>query len=390
MNWRYQQTALLLCTFAFMATMAARLAISPLVPAITDDFAVSNAALGTALSLMWATYALTQFPSGIFGDRFGERRVILVALGLTAIASVLLAVSPSYEFFVLFTIVLGVGAGLHYTVATTYLTKQFADTGRAIGLHIAGGPVAGLVAPIAATLIAVRYGWRAGVLLGFFVAAPIFVLFAWRIRPTEPDRPEQPMRERAELGAMVELLSRPSIAYTTLLSFLCAFVWQATASFLPTFFAEGQGLSPAIASALFSLYFVVHGLTQPLMGGLSDRIGRDSAAIVTMSAGIVGYGLLVVAGSLPQFVAGVLFIGLAMSWGAPIQSRFMDLLGASERGTGFGLVRTAYMTTGATGSVVVGILADLYGWDVSFTLLAGIMILGLGILAANRLFRLGL
>jgi len=373
-----------------MATMAARLAISPLVPAITDDFVVSNAALGTALSLMWATYALTQFPSGIFGDRFGERRVILVALGLTAIASVLLAVSPSYEFFVLFTIVLGVGAGLHYTVATTYLTKQFADTGRAIGLHIAGGPVAGLVAPIAATLIAVRYGWRAGVLLGFFVAAPIFVLFAWRIRPTEPDRPEQPMRERAELGAMVELLSRPSIAYTTLLSFLCAFVWQATASFLPTFFAEGQGLSPAIASALFSLYFVVHGLTQPLMGGLSDRIGRDSAAIVTMSAGIVGYGLLVVAGSLPQFVAGVLFIGLAMSWGAPIQSRFMDLLGASERGTGFGLVRTAYMTTGATGSVVVGILADLYGWDVSFTLLAGIMILGLGILVANRLFRLGL
>ncbi|MFB1062760.1 MFS transporter [Natrinema sp. H-ect4] len=390
MNWRYQQTALLLCTFAFMATMAARLAISPLVPAITDDFAVSNAALGTALSLMWATYALTQFPSGIFGDRFGERRVILVALGLTAIASLLLAVSPSYEFFVLFTIVLGVGAGLHYTVATTYLTKQFANTGRAIGLHIAGGPVAGLVAPIAATLIAVRYGWRAGVLLGFFVAAPIFVLFAWRIRPTEPDRPEQPMRERAELGAMVELLSRPSIAYTTLLSFLCAFVWQATASFLPTFFAEGQGLSPAIASALFSLYFVVHGLTQPLMGGLSDRIGRDSAAIVTMSAGIVGYGLLVVAGSLPQFVAGVLFIGLAMSWGAPIQSRFMDLLGASERGTGFGLVRTAYMTTGATGSVVVGILADLYGWDVSFTLLAGIMILGLGILVANRLFRLGL
>ncbi|PGF17770.1 MFS transporter [Natrinema sp. CBA1119] len=390
MNWRYQYTALLLCTFAFMATMAARLAISPLVPAITDDFAVSNAALGTALSLMWATYALTQFPSGIFGDRFGERRVILVAIGLTAIASLLLAVSPSYEFFVLFTIVLGVGAGLHYTVATTYLTKQFANTGRAIGLHIAGGPVAGLVAPIAATLIAVRYGWRAGVLLGFFVAAPIFVLFAWRIRPTEPDRPEQPMRERAELGAMVELLSRPSIAYTTLLSFLCAFVWQATASFLPTFFAEGQGLSPAIASALFSLYFVVHGLTQPLMGGLSDRIGRDSAAIVTMSAGIVGYGLLVVAGSLPQFVAGVLFIGLAMSWGAPIQSRFMDLLGASERGTGFGLVRTAYMTTGATGSVVVGILADLYGWDVSFTLLAGIMILGLGILAANRLFRLGL
>lgn len=390
MNWRYRQTALLLCTLAFMGTMVARLVISPLVPAITDGFGVSNAALGTALSLMWGTYALTQFPSGILGDRFGERRVILTALAVTSIASLLLAVSPSYGLFVLFTVLLGVGAGLHYTVATTYLTKQFADTGRAIGFHIAGGPIAGLVAPVAATMVAVRYGWRAGVFLGFVVAAPVFVLFAWRIRPTEPERPEQPMRERVELRSMVGLLSRPAIAYTTLLSVLCAFTWQATASFLPTFFVEGQQLSPTVASALFSLYFVVHGITQPVMGSLSDRIGRDSTAIVSMSAGIVGYGLLVVSDGLPQFVVGVLFVGLAMSWGAPIQSRFMDLLAASERGTGFGLVRTAYMTTGATGSVAIGALADLYGWNVSFTLLVGIMIAGFGLLATNRLFRLGL
>lgn len=249
------------------------------------------------------TYALTQFPSGILGDRFGERRVILVALGLTAISSLLLAVSFSYEFFVLFAIVFGLGAGLHYTVATTYLTKQF----------------------------------------------------AWHIRPTEPDRPEQPMRNGSS-----------------------------------TFFAEGQALSPATASALFSLYFVVHGLTQPLMGGLSDLIGRDTAAIVTMGADIVGYGLLVGGGILPEFVAGVLFVGLAMSWGTPIQSRFMDLFAATERGTGFGLVRTAYMTTDATGSVVIGALADLYGWDASFSLFVGIMIVCLGFLLANRLFRLGL
>ncbi|WP_254525894.1 MFS transporter [Natrinema caseinilyticum] len=389
MNWRYRHTALLLCTFAFMATMVARLVISPLVPAITDDFAVSNAALGTALSLMWGTYALTQFPSGILGDRFGERRVVLVSLGLTAISSVLLAVSPSYEFFVLSTVVLGLGAGLHYTVATTYLTKQFADTGRAIGVHIAGGPIAGLFAPVAATMVAVRYDWRVAMLLGFFTAAPLFALFAWRIRPTKPDRPEQPMRERIELGAMFELLSRPAVTYTMLISFLCAFTWQATASFLPAFLAEGKALSPAIASGLFSAYFVIHGLTQPLMGGLSDRIGRDRAAIVTMCAGIVGYGLLVVGATLLEFGVGVLFVGLAMSWGAPIQSRFMDLLSPAERGTGFGLVRTMYMTTGASGSVVVGALADLYGWDASFTLLVGIMSVALAALAANRVLRLG-
>lgn len=390
MNWRYAHTALVLCTLAFMVTMAARLAISPLVPAITSDFGVSNAAVGFALSMMWATYAIAQFPSGILGDRFGERRVILTAVILTGVASALLAASPSFPFFLLFAIVLGCGAGLHYTPATTYLSKQFDDIGRAIGLHIAGSPAAGLFAPIVAAAIGAAYGWRAGVSIGVLLAIPVLVAFALFVRPTEPDRPEQPMRERIRPSVVFELLSRPRIAYTTLIAFLCAFSWQATASFLPTFLAEGHGLSATLASVLFSLYFLVHGLTQPLTGWLSDRVGRDPTTALSMLAGIAGYGILVFGAGLPTFVAGVTLVGLAMSWGAPVQSRFMDAFSDEEKGAGFGLVRTVYMTTGASGSVVVGALADLYGWDVSFGLLIFVMLFVLTVLAVNRAFRLGL
>jgi MFS transporter, YNFM family, putative membrane transport protein len=389
-KWRYPHTVLVLCTLAFMVTMVARLSISPLVPMITDEFAVSNAAVGFALSLMWATYALAQFPSGILGDRYGERRIVLAAIGLTGIACALLAIAPSYGFFVLFTVLLGFGAGLHYTPATTYLTKEFDDIGRAIGFHIAGSPAAGLVAPIAAAAVASVYGWRAGVLIGVLLAIPVFALFVWRVSPTAPERPNEPIRERMQIGVVLNLLTRPTVAYTTALAFLCAFTWQATASFLPTFFAEGQGYSASLASALFSLYFLVHGLTQPVTGWLSDRIGRDRATGVSMAAGIVGYGLLVVGESLPVFVAGVCFVGLAMSWGAPVQSRFMDSFTEAERGSSFGLVRTVYMTLGASGSVVVGAIADAYGWTASFSLLVGIMGLVLAAITASKVFRLGL
>ncbi len=389
MNWRYAHTTLALCTLAFTATMVARLAISPLVPQITETFAVTNTTVGLALSGMWLAYALSQFPSGVLGDRYGERAVILTAVGSTLLASVLIAVSPSIVGFALFTVVLGAGAGLHYSVATTFLTRQFDDIGRAIGVHVAGGPLAGLVAPPAAALVGARYGWRVGILLGAVVAAPVFVLFAWRIRPTEPRRPDQPMGERFALGPLAELLSRPPILYTTALATLGAFAWQATASFLPTFLEVGGGLSTALAAALFSLYFVVHGGTQPLTGSLSDRIGRDAAVTLTMAVGVVGYGLLVVgtrdgAGVVPV-IAGVVLVGLAMSWGAPLQSRFMDLLSDAERGAGFGLVRTVYMVFGASGSVVVGAVSDLAGWPVAFGLLAAVMALGLAALLANRL-----
>jgi MFS family permease len=392
-NWRYEHTALALCTLAFTGTMVARLVVSPLVPEITTQFGVTNGTVGLALSGMWLTYALAQFPSGVLGDRYGERRVILTAVGATAIASVLLAASPSMLAFGLFAAVLGVGAGLHYSVATTFLTRQFDDTGRAIGVHVAGGPLAGLAAPPAAALVGSRYGWRAGVLLGAAVAVPVFALFAWRVRPTEPLRPDQPMGERFAFGPLAELLSRPEILYTTALATMGAFTWQATASFLPTFLEVGTGLSSALSALLFSAYFLVHGGTQPVTGSISDRIGRDATAMVTMSAGVVGYGALVATATLdlglPVTVAGVGLVGLAMSWGAPVQSRFMDLLSDAERGAGFGLVRTAYMVTGASGSVVVGAVSDAAGWPVAFGLLACVMALGLATLSANRLFGLG-
>ncbi len=374
---------------AFFATMVARLAISPVVPDIVDAFDVSHGLVGLALSGMWAAYALSQFPSGVLGDRYGERVVILTAVGGTAVASLLLALSPSFALFALVAVGLGAAAGLHYSVATTLLTRQFDDIGRAIGVHVAGGPLAGLLAPIAAAAVGARYGWQAAIATGAAVAIPVFILFAWRVERTEPRVPDEPIRERVALDGLRELLTRPEIAYTTGLAIIGAFTWQATASFLPAFLEEGQAFSRTMAGALFSLYFVVHGATQPLLGALSDRYSRDAAVAGTMVMGTGGYLLLVGANGTATTVLAVVVVGVSMSWGAPLQSRFMDNLADAERGRGFGLVRTVYMTVGAAGSVVVGALADLVGWEVAFGLLAVVMGIALAAIVTNRLFSLG-
>jgi MFS family permease len=361
----YRYVVLALCTLAFAATMVARLAISPVVPEVTATFSVSTGAVGLALSGMWAAYAVTQFPSGVLADRFGERQVILTAVGVTAAASVLLSLSPTFAVFALTVVGLGAGAGLHYSVATSFLARQFDDVGRAIGVHVAGGPLAGLVAPVAAAVVAARFGWRAAMLLGAAVAVPVFVLFWSRVRPTPAARPGAPMRSRFELGPLRELLARPEIRFTTAVAVGGAFCWQATASFLPAFLIGHHGYSAGAASALFSAYFVVHGATQPVLGGLSDRVGRDAAAALAFGIGIVGYGTLV-AGSGLAVVAAIPLVGVSMSWGAPVQTRFIDHLSEQERAAGFGLVRTVYMVLGSLGSVVVGSLADVAGWGVAF------------------------
>ena len=72
MRWEYRNTVLVLCTLAFFATMVARLVISPVVPDIETEFGTSSGMIGLALSGMWAAYALSQFPSGVLADRYGE------------------------------------------------------------------------------------------------------------------------------------------------------------------------------------------------------------------------------------------------------------------------------------------------------------------------------
>jgi predicted MFS family arabinose efflux permease len=262
---------------------------------------------------------------------------------------------------------------LHYSVATTLLSRTFEGTGTAIGIHSAGAPIAGLLAPVAAAYVGTTFGWRYAVALGALAAVPVVGLVAWAIPRTEPRRPDESIRERVDPSVLVELLSRPPIAGTVILSVLAAFVWQGTASFLPTFLVEHRGYSETAAGAVFSGYFVAQGVGQPAMGWLSDRIGRELAMGICMGFGVAGYVLYVVGAGIASVLVATAFVGVAMSWGATLLPKFLDHMSAEEEGMGFGLVRTTYMIFGASGSVGVGILADLFGWGAAFLALAGIL-----------------
>ena len=359
--------------------MAGRLAISPVVPSIGIAFDVSNGVLGLALTGMWMGYAAAQFPSGLLADRYGERSIILVAVGGTALASGLLALAPTYPVFLVGAVALGVVAGLHYSVATSLLARITDQIGTAIGIHTAGAPVAGVLVPMAAGAVGTWLGWRWAVALGAAFALPVVGLVLHVVRPRAPARPHESVWSRLRPGPLVELLRRPPIARTVLLSAAGMFVWQATASFLPAFLVAHHGFSEAVAGALFSGYFLAQGVTQPGLGALSDRIGRDAAASLAIGLGIVGYGLLVWGTGLVVAGVSVALAGLSMGWGAALMPKFMDHLDDHERNSGFGLVRTVYMMLGATGSVVTGVVADLLGWDVAFLSLSLLLV---GMLAA--------
>ena len=389
MNWRYRDTVLALAVGANFAQFGTRLLISPLVPAIMDTFSVSKSLVGLSLTGMWAVYALFQYPSGVLGDVYGERRVVLTALALTGVGVVLLSVAPSFALFGAFALCLGAGAGLYFSTATSLLTKLFDERGTPLSFHTAGGAVAGLVAPTAAGYVAVRYGWRTAVLVALLALGPVLALGAWRIRPTTPTDPDGSLSARLRPAVLRAHLSAPDVGFRVLVAAVAIFVLQSIFSFLPTFLVEYHGMRPPIASLAFGAVFLLSAVSQPVLGRLSDSVGREAVMAGCFLTAAVGFGLVLAGDARASLAVAVVVLGVGISWSGILHAWLMDALAGESQGSAFGLARTVYMFLGSLGSVVTGTVADYAGWVAALGLLVCLLVAGVAAMAGRRFGPLG-
>lgn len=383
-GWTDQHTLLSVLVGSYFGVRFTQIIVGPVVPAVVATFDVSRGAVGAALTGMWVAYALSQLPSGVLADRFGERGVVLVALATTALATVGLSVSPAFLPFGAALVLLGVGAGVYYNPATALLARTFDAVGRAVGTHRIGGQVAGVVAPLVAAAVSLQYGWRVTIFLGAPVAVLAALILIRSVAPTPPVRPTASMRDLFDPGDLAALLARPHTRYTTLVATLVEFVELATMAFLPALLIEHHGLASGWSNLLFAVFFAVTATLQPLVGWLSDRLGRDDTLALQAFAGIVGYGALA-SGSRLVVVPAVVLAGVAVSAPPVVQSRMMDGLSDADQGAGFGVFRTVYLLLGASGTVVVGTAADVAGWGPAVGIIAAVLVALLLSLLAVRI-----
>lgn len=384
MKWRYRNTVLVIAVLANLCQMSSRLVVSPLVPDILETFSTSKTAVGLAFTGMWMAYALAQFPSGLLGARFGERRVILASFTLVTVGSLSLSAASSFPLFAFSVFFLGGGAGLYFPVAASLLSKLFEKRGQALGFMTAAGSFGGLVAPIIGAYVGTRYGWRTAALLGASIAVPLLVSVVVRVRPTEPDRPSQPLRSRIDPVVILDLLTTPRIVYSIFLAAAGTFTFQAVTTFFPTFLVEQYSFSTEYAGVLFGVIFLLSTFSQPLTGRLSDEVGRDVVISGTMLVAISGFFMVLNGAQEYGAIVAVALLGTGMSWFPVVVSRIMAVLPEDDQGRGFGLARTAYMLLGALGSVVTGAVADSQGWVMAYGVVAGLLVVSVGLVVLNR------
>lgn len=186
--------ALIVAGAFFMEILDATI-ITPAIPVIAADFAVDPVDVNVAISAYLVTVAVLIPASGWLADRFGVRRIFLLAIVVFTVASAVCAVSVSLPMLVGARILQGVGGALMVPVGRLAVLRRSGkkDLVRAIALLTWPALAAPVLAPAVGGAIATYGSWR----WIFLVNIPIGVVgFLLSLKFVHADAPTPDMQTR--------------------------------------------------------------------------------------------------------------------------------------------------------------------------------------------------
>lgn len=167
--------------------------VNTAIPTIGRQFDASIASTGAVASAYLVSLAVFIPASGWLGDRFGTKRIFLVALGLFTVASALCGIAGSLGQLVLFRVLQGAGGGLMMPVGMAMLFRVFPPEERVGASRILVLPtaLAPALGPLLGGVIVDNLSWH----WAFLINLPIglaALAFGLRFLPRDEAAPSSP------------------------------------------------------------------------------------------------------------------------------------------------------------------------------------------------------
>lgn len=371
--------------------------------ALQHQFGMSDIAFGYLLSSYNWTYAAMQLPSGSMLDRFGVRRVMIVAILLWAAASGMAAVAPTVALLFLARFLLGLGEA-----------PTFPAYAKAVGLwfpeHQRGVPTAtfdaaaklsiGIGTPILG-LILLRYGLRANFATTAILSALYAALFAWVYRdPVGEKKSTAAPQFGMTTHGLLQLVRERKVLGAALGSGAYNYCFYLLLTWLPVYLHRGLKMDARSAVLWTALPWLCAAAAGFGIGGLLvDRAikhGKDASAVRrAVLIGGTSLGLCVVAPAYlsdARLVLIFLTLGISgLSMASPVVWSLPSLLAPKSAGRVGGIMNFSNQIAGIIAPIVTGYIAALtHSFADAFLVAAVILALGVAsyVLLLGRIERI--
>ena len=355
----------------------AQSALKPLIyPYAMRELGFGYSELGFLLGAASAVGGTLQLVAGGLGRVMKRHLLLGVGNALVGLCIVLIALAQSFSQFFLGHVMARTAGAVQHPVGSSLLAYHFQQRhlGLALATHFSAGNLGTALIPLLAAMFIGFWGWRITTLL--FAVPGILVglaMCAWLTEPREVNTIE------ASSGTSFLHDSRLAFGNRSLRWILIATVVAAGGSghgilsnFIPLYLSHNLGMDSFRVGLIFSL-LMVGSVVGPLIGGrLVDRFHPRAvilgayavAALAALSIPWLGgnYFLLVPI----VFVLGTASFGVSLT----LQTIVAWVTDDRVRDIGFALFYTAAFMAGAFWSPIVGYLAERFGLEVAFAVMA--------------------
>ena len=368
---------LLLFWSLWYLSFSTRTVLSPLLPLIEDNFAISHAYAGSLLFFFSAGYTIAVLLAGLLPHRIGYKRSIISSFMLLIASLCSLKYAETYYSFAAVLFFVGLGSGIYLPCAIPLITSVFGrgNWGKAIAFHETAASFSIFTIPLLSVFTLRFFHWRAFFLIMSGFIFMVVILF-WGLSP-DP----RPVKEK---GAQISsILCRKDLWVMAVFWAFAGISSSGIYNVIPLFLVKEKGMLFETANSVFGISRLGGVFITILIGFVLDRYEvKKILLIILLSTGLSTAGLavaqmfwLLVVMLAIQATVSVVFFPVAM-----VAVSKMTTLSERSVFTSIILAITVIVGSGIT-PVVLGAVADAWNFRI------GIFVTGVLTAATGLLFR---
>ena len=353
----------------------------PIMPLYAATFEVSYGLIGIMLAAEGIGNLAFDIPAGLIIQRLGHKKVMLLGAGCTTLGHLALVWAQDMVEVMAYLLLAGAGAAMWSISRHSYIADliQVQRRGRSIAVLGGIGRLGVLIGPALGGFIGANFGLRAPFLVfaGLTLVGTLVVLL-WVKEENRQDR-----ATAANTGGPGDILRthyRPLLTAGS--GQLCAqLIRSARHIIIPLYGADVLGLDVQSVGLIISLASATDVLMFYPAGMIMDRFGRKYAYMPSFIIQSLGMVMIPLTGGFGGLLLVAMLIGLGNGLGSgTMMTLGTDLAPHHSRGTFLGMWRFIG-DSGDTGApLVIGGVADMLGLTTAPVVVAGIGVVGVGIL----------
>ncbi len=348
---------------AGLATFALLYCVQPILPVLSQDFAITPARSSLSLSVSTAMLAIGLLFTGPLSDAIGRKNVMVTALLLAAGCTLIGALMTSWHGILVMRALVGLALSGVAAVAMTYLSEEMDPSVVAfsMGLYISGNSIGGMSGRLISGVLTDYFSWRITLaVIGLFALA--CALMFWRILP--PSRHFRP----SSLRPRTLLLNLRLHCHDRGLPLLFAEGFLLMGSFVTLFNYIGYRLleTPYLLSqavvGMLSLVYISGTYSSPKAGTLTARFGRGpvlSVAIIIMLLGL----LITALSPLWVIFIGMLLFTTGFFAAHSVASSWIGRRARRAKGQASSLYLFSYYVGSSVAGTLGGVFWHQAGWN---------------------------